>query len=73
MAQRVPRCSVIIMSVQGEQAYLRRAMMAGAREYIVKPFTGDELASVIAKVFEIDQRKRDAWGEQPSGSIGKFG
>lgn len=69
MAQRVPGSSVIIMSVQGEQAYLRRAMMAGAREYIVKPFTGDELASVIAKVYEMDQRKRDALGEQPKVSV----
>lgn len=64
LAQRSPECSVIIMSVQGEQAYLRRAMMAGAREYIVKPFTGDELSSVIAKVYELDQRKRDVFGEQ---------
>jgi len=69
MAQRAPECSVIIMSVQGEQAYLRRAMMAGAREYIVKPFTGDELASVIAKVYEMDQRKRDALGELPKPSV----
>jgi pilus assembly protein CpaE len=26
-------CAIIIMSVQGEQAYLRQAMVAGAREY----------------------------------------
>lgn len=65
LALRVPESSVIIMSVQGEQAYLRRAMMAGAREYIVKPFTGDELASAIAKVYELERRKREALGEQP--------
>ncbi|HBW36578.1 CpaE family protein [Desulfosporosinus sp. BICA1-9] len=65
IAQRVPGSSVIIMSVQGEQAYLRRAMMAGAREYIVKPFTGDELASVIAKVYEMDRIKKEVMGEQP--------
>jgi len=65
IAQRVPGSSVIIMSVQGEQAYLRRAMMAGAREYIVKPFSGDELASVIAKVYEMDRQKKEAMGEQP--------
>lgn len=64
LAHRAPECSVIIMSVQGEQAYLRRAMMAGAREYIVKPFTGDELSGVIVKVYELDQRKRDVLGEQ---------
>jgi len=65
IAQRAAGSSVIIMSVQGEQAYLRRAMMAGAREYIVKPFTGDELASVIAKVYEMDRQKKEAMGEQP--------
>ena len=65
IAQRVPGCSVIIMSVQEEHAYLRRAMMAGAREYIVKPFTGDELASVVAKVYEMDRQKKEAMGEQP--------
>lgn len=65
IAQRAPGSSVIIMSVQEEQAYLRRAMMAGAREYIVKPFNGDELASVIAKVYEMDRQKKEARGEQP--------
>lgn len=61
---RSPESSVIIMSVQGENAYLRRAMMAGAREYIVKPFTGDELASAIAKVYELERRKRGVSVEQ---------
>ncbi|MDP4126637.1 MAG: response regulator [Bacillota bacterium] len=69
IAQRAPSSSVIIMSVQGEQAYLRRAMMAGAREYIVKPFTGDELASVISKVYEMDQRKRASLGEKFTDSV----
>ena len=64
MALRVPQSSVIIMSVQGEQEYLRRAMVAGAREYIVKPFTGNELANVIAKVYEMDQRKKVVFGEK---------
>jgi pilus assembly protein CpaE len=65
LALRAPESSVIIMSVQAEQAYLRRAMMAGAREYILKPFTSDELASAIAKVYELERRKREALGGQP--------
>ena len=69
LAQRAPGSSVIIMSVQGENAYLRRAMMAGAREYIVKPFTGDELASAIVKVYEMDQQKKEAIGEQLMVSV----
>lgn len=70
LALRTPEISVIIMSVQGENAYLRRAMMAGAREYIVKPFSGDELASAIAKVYEIERRKRGVSAEQPHPNTG---
>jgi pilus assembly protein CpaE len=38
---------VVIISVQGEQDYLRRAMKAGARDYLVKPFTCDELVGAL--------------------------
>ena len=38
---------VVIMSVQGEAEYRDRAMMVGARGYLVKPFSGDELISKI--------------------------
>src|SRR5665647_2583343 len=34
LALRVPESAVIIMSVQGEPGYMRRAMMSGAREYL---------------------------------------
>lgn len=71
IAQRAPGSSVIIMSVQEEQAYLRRAMMAGAREYIVKPFNGDELASVIAKVYEMDRQKKEVMGEPIKVALGQ--
>ncbi len=38
---------VVIISVQGEQEYLRRAMKAGARDYLVKPFTCEELVAAL--------------------------
>lgn len=53
-----PACEVIMMSVQGEADYLRRSMLAGAREYLVKPFTGDDLASSIRQVYEAGADKR---------------
>lgn len=51
-------CAIIIMSVQGEQEYLRQAMVAGAREYIIKPFTSDELISSIYRVYGLEQRRQ---------------
>ena len=40
-------CSIVIISVQGEQDYLRRAMKAGARDYLLKPFTLEELVTAL--------------------------
>ncbi|MHB0871733.1 MAG: response regulator [Chloroflexota bacterium] len=64
----IPGCEVIMMSVQGEADYLRRAMLAGAREYLVKPFTGDELATSIRHVYELaaDKRTRLAAAMKPA-------
>ena len=55
----MPETVVIIMSVQGENEYIRRAMLAGAREYLVKPFAGDDLVRTIFKAYEIEARRRE--------------
>jgi DNA-binding NarL/FixJ family response regulator len=57
LAQEMPTTPVIIMSVQGERDYLRRAMQAGAREYLIKPFSHDELVAAIHRVYELEQKK----------------
>ena len=45
-----------MMSVQGEADYLRRSMLAGAREFLVKPFSSDELT---ASIRQVSSRERD--------------
>jgi pilus assembly protein CpaE len=57
MAIELPQCPVVIMSVQGERDYLRRAMQSGAREFLIKPFTGDELVASIRRVYGMEERK----------------
>jgi pilus assembly protein CpaE len=57
LAQEVPSSPVIIMSVQGERDYIRRAMQAGAREFLIKPFSGDELIASIRRVHQLEQKK----------------
>jgi pilus assembly protein CpaE len=44
---------VVMMSVQGEPEYLNRAMMAGARGYLVKPFSGDDLISTLRSAAQV--------------------
>lgn len=48
----VPETQVIIMSVQSEADYIRRAMLAGARDFLMKPFSGDELIEAVRNVHE---------------------
>ena len=62
--REVPKSSIIMMSVQEEQNYLRKAMMVGAREYLIKPFGDDELINVIKQVYELDAKKEQSLLEQ---------
>jgi Flp pilus assembly CpaE family ATPase/DNA-binding NarL/FixJ family response regulator len=70
LAAEAPNSPVIIMSVQGERDYLRRAMQSGAREFLIKPFSGDELVASIRRVHQLEQRKetysRGAAGSAPA-------
>lgn len=54
---RVPTAAVVMMSVQGEADYLRRSMLAGAREFLVKPFSSDELVAAVRQVHQHEQEK----------------
>ena len=50
--QQVPSAQIIMMSVHGEADYFRRSMMAGVKEFLVKPFSGYELVQSIRRVFQ---------------------
>ena len=58
LAAEVPNAAVIMMSVQGEADYLRRSMLAGAREFLVKPFSSDELTASIRQVWTREKEKQ---------------
>jgi pilus assembly protein CpaE len=53
----VAESAVIIISIQGEQDYLRKAMAAGAGDYLVKPFSSNELADTIRRVNEAHKKR----------------
>ena len=50
ISESVPQAQIIIMSVQSDSDYLRRAMLAGARDFLTKPFSGDELIAAVRRV-----------------------
>jgi len=53
----VPIAQVIMMSVQSEADYLRRSMLAGARDFLTKPFTSEDLVSTIRRVHRMGQTR----------------
>jgi pilus assembly protein CpaE len=48
----VPYAQIVILSVQSDADYMRRAMLAGARDFIPKPPSGDELIATIRSLAE---------------------
>jgi pilus assembly protein CpaE len=65
ISKAVPRTSVIMMSVQSEADYLRRAMLAGARDFLTKPISGEELYGTLRSVFERGKEARLAYDRAP--------
>ena len=57
LVQYLPNTGVILLSMEAENEAFRRAMLAGAREFLQKPFSGDELVSAIRRVHAYGQRK----------------
>ena len=58
ISQRLPTSPIIMMSVHGEADQLKRSISAGAREFLVKPFSGDEFSTSIRQVYERELARR---------------
>lgn len=71
ISKEFPNIVVIIMSVQDDTDYLKKAMLCGAKEYIFKPFTTDDLINTVSKTFEKNlERKIDIKVEEKN-ELGK--
>jgi pilus assembly protein CpaE len=69
-----PAVQVVILSVQGDQNYMRRAMLAGARDFLTKPPMGDELISAIRRAGSMAQSERSKGVQvQPPPVVGNVG
>jgi pilus assembly protein CpaE len=56
ITSRLPSVGVIMMSVEDEPDMLRRAMLAGAREFLAKPFSLEELITAVRHVSRLAQQ-----------------
>src|SRR5512135_1679506 len=56
--QKMPYVQVVILSVQGDQNYMRRAMLVGARDFLTKPPMPDELVAAIRRSGKMSREER---------------
>jgi pilus assembly protein CpaE len=56
--QRNQVAQIVFLSVQGDPNYMRRAMQAGAHDFLTKPPMADELISAVRRAGEMAQVER---------------
>lgn len=69
ISQTDPNIQVVMMSVQGEADYLRRSMLAGAREFLIKPFSSEELAHSLRRVHQLAATRRFMYPQTPATPV----
>ena len=70
IAQRLPFSPIIMMSVHGEAEQLKRAMLAGAREFLVKP--GDTIDVVMSQAITVLQETADSAANEDPEAAPRF-
>jgi pilus assembly protein CpaE len=63
----VPIAQIVIVSVQSDTDYLRRAMLAGARDFLSKPPPADELINTIRRLGQMSQQREALAAAHPAG------
>jgi len=53
-----PKTSVVMCSVQGERDYLRKAMNCGAKDYLVKPISTDQLLDTVNNIYSLEKKRQ---------------
>jgi pilus assembly protein CpaE len=66
IAKDVSSAQIIIVSVQSDTDYLRRAMLAGARDFLSKPPPADELINTIRRLGQLSQQREALIAAQPT-------
>ncbi|HEY9077471.1 MAG TPA: response regulator [Anaerolineaceae bacterium] len=56
--RKLPYAQVVILSVQNDPNYMRRAMLAGARDFLTKPPNIDELTSAVRRAGEMAHEEK---------------
>ena len=75
IVREVPSAQIVIVSVQSDTDYLRRAMLAGARDFLSKPPSADEMINTIRRLGEMSRQREQQLATQqlPAAAAGGAG
>ncbi len=70
--KKVPYIQIVVLSVQNDANYMRKAMLAGARDFLTKPPMIDELTAAIRRAGDLahDEKQKAASVFTSSGMTG---
>lgn len=71
ISSELPGVAVVMMSVQSEADYLRSAMSAGARDYLVKPFSPDDAVATIKRAHRLEADRSHLVSQTSGGPKGR--
>lgn len=87
VATSLPRAAVIVLADRKQMAFIQRALLAGARGFLLQPFTDVELGASIRQIHRLEMEKLSRlaqetreeerrWGEilavfSPKGGVGR--
>lgn len=57
--EQVPHSQIVILTVQADPNYMRRAMLAGARDFLTKPPSVDEMIGAIRRAGDLAHEERE--------------
>ncbi|MCJ7534898.1 MAG: response regulator [Anaerolineales bacterium] len=57
--EEVPHSQIVILTIQTDPSYMRRAMLAGARDFLTKPPSVDEMIGAIRRAGELAHEERE--------------
>lgn len=71
--KKVPFTQIVILSVQGDSNYMRRAMLAGARDFLTKPIDVDELSAAIRRAGRVARNEKEKLSTTAFGGTSSLG
>ena len=67
----VPRATIIVYSSLADAGSVRRAMLVGARDYLIKPLKPEDVARATYGILEQEERKRRHLGGESGEPVGR--